>query len=205
MTADLKRDIIVAKAVVVSGDNIDTDEIIPARFLKTVDFQSLANQAFADARDAAKKHGSIHPLDDPQFKDAQILISGSNFGCGSSREHAPQALIRWNKGIKTIIARSYSEIFFGNCVAMGIPCFVIGADDAQKLEQQCVQTPSQDFTVNVQAATIEFENTVIQLGMDESIRRQFVEGRWDSTSNLLMSIEQIKQTKALLPYINGWK
>ena len=114
-------DIVKGSGVPVRGNDIDTDRIIPARFLKCVTFEGLGDNAFADDIAGLAAQGKVHPFRDPAYKNGSILVSNQNFGCGSSREHAPQALKRW--GIRAIIAESYSEIFFGNCVAIGVPCY----------------------------------------------------------------------------------
>ena len=137
---------VAGRAVVVSGDDIDTDRIIPARFLKCVTFDGLGAQAFADDRSERKGH---HPFDLPHFQGASILVVNRNFGCGSSREHAPQALMRW--GIRAVVGESFAEIFYGNCLALGIPCFT--ADHGQVLALQAAVEADPSLQLRLDLAT----------------------------------------------------
>jgi len=201
---DMKRERISTRAVAVLKDNIDTDEIIPARFLKTVNFHSLADQAFADVRMADRDAGMVHPLDDPAFAQAQILISGKNFGCGSSREHAPQALIRWNQGIRAIVAESFAEIFFSNCAAMGIPCVRLVRSDVGELAQMVKADPNAEVTIDLSSSTVSCGTWKAPLILEAQIAQRLIDGTWDTTANLLFAAEKIRLVASRLPYVSGW-
>lgn len=138
---DPRRNQITAKALPLPGDDIDTDRIIPARFLRCVTFDALGPHAFEDDRIEARKQGTTHPFDAPQFQEARILLAGRNFGCGSSREHAPQALARWNQGIQVIIGLGFAQIFFGNCLSIGLPCLTTELEALDAMMEKARQNP----------------------------------------------------------------
>jgi 3-isopropylmalate/(R)-2-methylmalate dehydratase small subunit len=202
---DMTRKTISGRAVPVRGNDIDTDRIIPARFLKCVVFDGLGENAFEDDRLGLKNEGKTHPFDDPRFAGAEILLVNKNFGCGSSREHAPQAIMRWGRGIKAIVGESFAEIFFGNCVALGIPCLVASEADIQKLQNAAEADPNATFTVDVEKLTVRAGDVSIPVVLPDGVRQQFLEGRWDSTAELLGAQEEIASTASRLPYFNGWK
>ncbi len=178
------------------GDDIDTDRIIPARFLKCVDFESLGDAVFEDDR---KDLMGKHPFDVKSNRDAVILLVNSNFGCGSSREHAPQALMRW--GIKAIIGESFAEIFYSNCIAIGIPCFTLAKKDIKPLQTRA-DTGNLFFDINIKN-TIAIEGaTKHKLELKESSKKMFLSGEWDATSTLLSNIKLIESKIKKLPYIN---
>lgn len=202
---ELKRVRIAGQAVPVRGNDIDTDRIIPARFLRCVVFDGLGEHAFEDDRLQLREKGKTHPFDNPDFADATILLVNKNFGCGSSREHAPQSIMRWGKGIKAVIGESFAEIFFGNCVTLGIPCLVVDEATSHALQTIAEGNPKAEFVVNVDKQTIEAGGKTFKAALPEGVRQQFIEGRWDSTAELLEAREQIAATAGNLPYFGHWK
>ncbi len=193
---------ISAKAVPVRGNDIDTDRIIPARYLRCVSFDGLKGHAFEDDRAQMNAKGKVHPLDNPKFKDARILVSGSNFGCGSSREHAPQALLRWNKGIQAVVAESFAEIFFGNCVTLGIPCLGAGQADIETLSKAVEENPELQVEVNLESMTVTFGDKSVPVVMIDGPRQQLMQGKYDPTAELLEAKDQILATAKNIPYFN---
>ena len=187
---------IIGTGVPVIGNDIDTDRIIPARFLRCVTFDGLGKQAFADDRVQTK---GKHPFDLPQYQDANILVVNNNFGCGSSREHAPQALARW--GIKAIVGESFAEIFFGNCVAIGLPCVTCDRSTVEKLQTLLTDNPQTNLNIDLEAMKISCEGLTTSVSMDEGSRQRLLTGTWDNCSQLISSVEQIKATTAQLPYL----
>src|SRR5688572_15344439 len=168
---------VTGTAVHVPGSDIDTDRIIPARFMKCVTFDGLGEFAFYDVR--YDKDGKLtgHPLDDPRFKGASILLSGTNFGCGSSREHAPQALYRF--GFRAVIAQSFAEIFFGNCTTLGIPCVCATAADIEKLAAAVEADPTTEVTVDVENKRVVFGNQSFTVNLPETAYEALTTGQWD--------------------------
>ena len=188
--------IITGRGVVVRGADIDTDRIIPARFLRTVTFENLGAHAFEDDRAAGD-----HPFDQARFQGASILLANANFGCGSSREHAPQALMRW--GIKGFVAESFAEIFFGNCVAMGLPCMTASEADVARLMQAVEADPSRELEIDVEAQTVSFASGSIAATLPDGPREQLVTGTWDALGQLLEAVDEIESTARKLPYGRG--
>jgi len=184
-------------ANVIRGDDIDTDRIIPARFMKVVTFDDMGRHAFEDARKAAK---GKHPLDDERFSDAAILVVGQNFGCGSSREHAPQALMRF--GFKAFIGGSFAEIFAGNCTSLGLPCVTLDDADLAKLMDSVELDPSQTVRIDIEARTVTSRSGQMTAGIPDGVRYQLLEGTWDATRVLLEAGAAIEKTAAALPYMN---
>ncbi|CCH66186.1 3-isopropylmalate dehydratase small subunit [Richelia intracellularis HH01] len=180
------------------GNDIDTDRIIPARFLCCVTFDGLEKHTFADDRESLKGQ---HPFDLPQYKDARILIVNCNFGCGSSREHAPQALKKW--GIQALIGESFAEIFFGNCVAIGIPCVNAESNIIKKLQEIIIANPQVVMKVNLETMEVTCGEFVTQISMGEEAKKMIISGAWDTCSQLLSQRKQIQATAANLPYL-GW-
>jgi 3-isopropylmalate/(R)-2-methylmalate dehydratase small subunit len=179
------------------GSDIDTDRIIPARFLRCVTFEGLGEQAFADDRQQANGN---HPFDQPQYQGAKVLIVNGNFGCGSSREHAPQALLKW--GIKAIIGESFAEIFFGNCVAIGIPCVTASPEQVKQLQDAVAAHPETEMKVDVEALKVDCGDLTVDVEMNEGSRQMFLSGQWDSCSQLTASVDQIRATAQQLPYLS---
>jgi len=201
---DTNRILVAGKAVAVHGDDIDTDRIIPARYLMCVTFEGLAGRAFEDDRAQLRQAGTPHPFDQPAFAQAQILLVGKNFGCGSSREHAPQALARWQAGIRAIVGESFAAIFFGNCLTLGIPCVTADAESISRLMRACESDPNLEFRVDLQQMRVYHGADSVAVCMPEGPRRQLLEGRWDPTVELLRAKDEIAATAAKLPYFNGW-
>ena len=196
-----KREIqeVAGSACVVRGDDIDTDRIIPARFMKVVTFDTMGEHAFEDDRKAAK---GDHALDQEKYAGARILVVGKNFGCGSSREHAPQALMRF--GFDAFVGASFAEIFFGNCTALGLPCVTLGEADLAALMDSVELDPSQQVTVDLEARTVTSRAGTAQATIPPGTRTQFLEGTWDATALLLDANEAIEQTGERLPYVAGY-
>lgn len=191
---------ISGKAIAVEGNDIDTDRIIPARFLRCVTFDGLGEHAFAD--DRAQSDGN-HPFDQPQYQGASILVVNNNFGCGSSREHAPQALAKW--GIKAIVGQSFAEIFAGNCVAIGVPCLMANPEEIQQLQGLIKDNPEAQITVDLVTMSITSEhlsNIAIPVQLNEGSREMFLKGTWDNCGLLVSNAEQVKLTAEKLPYVN---
>ena len=189
--------------VYVPGDDIDTDRIIPARFMKCVTFDGLGEFAFADAKAAEKAAGRLHPLDDSRFNGATILISGSNFGCGSSREHAPQALYRY--GFRAIIAESFAEIFFGNSTTLGIPCVKMTKGDISALGALIEKTPSALITLDLteQKVTVDDVDFRAEFSIPGHAREPLMNGRWDSIADLVDGLDEVKARVAAIPYLSA--
>ena len=177
-------------------DDIDTDRIIPARYLRCVTFDGLGEHAFEDDR----KQDLHHPFDDARFQGASILLAGRNFGCGSSREHAPQALIRW--GIKALIAESFAEIFFGNCTSNGVPCVRVTPEAIGQLAAAVQANPQLEVTVDLNALQVRAGELTFPCNTLESARTSLVSGQWDFLSQLIEAKSEIQATASKLPYLN---
>jgi len=191
---------IQGRSFTIRGDDIDTDRIIPARFLKCVSFSALGEQVFADDR---KELNGNHPFDLDHNKGANILIVNDNFGCGSSREHAPQALMRW--GIRLIIGESFAEIFFGNCLALGIPCLTAAKEEIVNLQNLVEKNNNQIWDFNLKNLSISNQKETVKLFLDEGPYNMLFSGKWDATSQLLDEEEKINKTFNNLPYLNNFK
>lgn len=192
------------KAVSGSGiplllDDIDTDRIIPARYLRCVTFDGLGEYAFEDDRQQDKNH----PFDKPQYKDAGVLIAGRNFGCGSSREHAPQSLMRW--GINAIVAESFAEIFFGNCSSLGIAAVLATREDLQQLAAAVERDPAAEVTVDLETLTVSVGEVSVKVEMPDSARDALVSGEWDYLGQLVSAVDLVTAHAATVPYLNNFK
>jgi 3-isopropylmalate/(R)-2-methylmalate dehydratase small subunit len=152
-----------------------------------------------------KERGQTHPFDDPRFAAARILLVNKNFGCGSSREHAPQAILRWGRGIRAVVGESFAEIFAGNCQALGIPCPTAGAGDLAALMAACEADPRLEFRLDLDAMTLNAGAHSIPLTMPAGPRSQLLAGTWDSTAELLAARTDIASTAARLPYLGNWR
>ena len=183
------------KSISLIGDDIDTDRIIPARFLKCINFDSLGESVFEDDRETLK---GKHPFDLEENKNATILIVNSNFGCGSSREHAPQALMRW--GIKAIIGESFADIFYSNCIAIGIPCFTLPKKSIQVIQNN-KNNKFLFLEIDLKNSIAKSKNLNFNLEIKESSRKMFLSGEWDATSTLLDNENLIENKFNDLPYL----
>ena len=192
----IKIEKVDGRGCVVRGDDVDTDRIIPARFMKEVTFDTMGEHAFEDARKDAKGE---HPLDQERFKGSSILVVGQNFGCGSSREHAPQALMRF--GFQAFIGGSFAEIFFGNCTALGLPCVTLSPEDLSAVMDAVELDPEQNVEIDVQSSKVRCRAGEFEAGIPAGTRKMLLEGSWDATRVLLEAGDQIEQTAAALPYV----
>ncbi|MEO6992802.1 MAG: 3-isopropylmalate dehydratase small subunit [Lacunisphaera sp.] len=187
------------RAVTVPGNDIDTDRIIPARFMKCVTFDGLGEFLFYDVRKNADGTDRVHPLNDARFNGATILISGANFGCGSSREHAPQAIQKY--GFKAVIAENFAEIFFGNSVTLGIPCACAKREDIAKISAAVEKDPQTEVVIDVAKQEIRFGGQTVPATFRETARDALINGRWDAIGELLDGIPAVKETAKKLPYL----
>lgn len=190
---------VTGRAVPVLGNDIDTDRIIPARFMKCVTFDGLGEFLFYDVRKNADGTDKPHPLNDPRFKGATVLLSGANFGCGSSREHAPQAIQKY--GFKAVVAENFAEIFFGNCTTLGIPCFEASREDIAKIAAAIERDPKAEIVVDVAKQEIRFAGQVVKANVRAAARDALVNGRWDAIGELLDGAAAVKTTATKLPYL----
>jgi 3-isopropylmalate/(R)-2-methylmalate dehydratase small subunit len=187
------------RGVTVPGNDIDTDRIIPARFMKCVSFDGLGEFVFYDVRKDADGKDREHPLNDPRFRGATILISGVNFGCGSSREHAPQAIQKY--GFRAIIAENFAEIFFGNSTTLGIPCVSASTADLRKLSAAVEANPQTEIVVDVDAQQVRFGGQSIPVTIRSSARDALINGRWDAIGELIEGLPAVRQLATTLPYL----
>jgi 3-isopropylmalate/(R)-2-methylmalate dehydratase small subunit len=194
---DVRRQI-TGRAIPVPGNDIDTDRIIPARYLKSVTFEGLEEHVFGDDR----RQDPGHPFNQARYREARILVVGQNFGCGSSREHAPEALRRW--GIRGIVGGSFGEIFFGNCVALGIPCLTVHPEDNGWLLEAVARQPEQEVLLDVEQRRVRCGERTLPAGIPDGPRTLFLTGTWDATRVLLDAGEAIDRTAKSLPYISGY-
>ncbi len=191
---------VAGRACVVRGSDIDTDRIIPARFLRCVTFDGLGEHAFEDDREQAK---GDHPLDDERFEGACILIVGENFGCGSSREHAPQSLMRF--GYHAFVGASFAEIFAGNCTALGLPCVTLAEADLSALMDSVEMDPEQEVVVDLASRTVRHRGGSLPAGVRDGTRKALLEGSWNATNVLLEAGQEIEARARDLPYTEGFR
>lgn len=186
------------------GNDIDTDRIIPARFMKAVTFDGLGELAFYDERFADDGSQKTHPMNDPRYlaKGDRVAVVNKNFGCGSSREHAPQALLRW--GIKALIGESFADIFYGNCIANGMPVATADAATVERLLAAIEDDPAHDLTIDVEQRTASFRGEVYRLDIPDGVRGQLIDGTWDATRVLLSAAAAVAETARRLPYVTGF-
>ena len=190
---------VTGRAVNVPGNDIDTDRIIPARFMKCVTFDGLGEFVFFDVRHDPQGNKIDHPIDRPQHKGATILLSGANFGCGSSREHAPQAISK--AGFKAIIAENFAEIFFGNSTTLGMPCVTASREDIAKIAAAVEADPQVEVTIDLVALEARFAGQTVKIAQRETARDALINGRWDAIGELIDGLPDVRATAAKLPYM----
>ena len=193
---------VTGRGIPLPGDDIDTDRIIPARYLREITFEALGKYAFQDERFDQAGKARPHPLNDPRYKGGTVLLVGRNFGCGSSREHAPQSLMRM--GIEAFIGESFAEIFSGNCTALGLPAARVTHEDAVELQRIVEGAPSTAVTIDMEARTVSAGGRSFPFTMPESDRRSLVTGEWDTTSVLLSNEKAIREAAKRIPYVSGF-
>ena len=190
---------IVGKAIPMPRDDMDTDRITPARFLKSITFEGIEKALFCDERENTPDH----PVDNPAHKGANMMFVGKNFGSGSSREHAPQALKRF--GVDALIGVSFAEIFAGNCFAIGVPLGVASADDVNELIDRAQDEPETRFTVDIRNSTVSFDGRVIPIDIQEARKNAFLAGTWDMLANLRGNLPRVEEVAARLPYVKNFE
>ena len=190
---------ITGRAVPVPGADVDTDRIIPARFLKCVTFDDLAEGMFYDERFEADGTSKQHPIDQEKYKGASVLVVGPNFGCGSSREHAPQSIKRY--GFKAIVGVSYAEIFFGNSTNLGMPCVSMTEEDNEKLSELVSSNPEAELVLDLESMEVSFAETVFKITMPDGAREALVSGKWDAIQELVEQDAKIDVVAESLPYV----
>ena len=195
-TAKIRQ--ITGRAVAVRGNDIDTDRIIPARYMKELTFDSLGQYSFYDQRFDPSGKSTDHPFNDSRYHGASILLVNKNFGCGSSREHAPQALMRW--GIRAIVGESFAEIFAGNCNAIGVPTVTVAADQIEQLMRKAEEEPGTLLHLDLESRTLQAADTSFSFQLPESQAKGLLSGTWDTTTILLEGVKEIQETAAVLPY-----
>ena len=198
MTSRIER--VEGRAVALPGDDIDTDRIIPARFLKAITFDGLDAHVFEDDRKEAAARGGRHPFDDPAGGSAAVLVVNANFGCGSSREHAPQALYR--RGIRAVVGESFAEIFFGNALMMGLPCLTASRADIGRLMDVVTTSPEATFVVDIRAGQVSAKDVSVAATMPASVRDALMTGAWDVTGALVKNYDEVERVARRLRYLN---
>jgi len=193
---------ITGRALPLRGDDIDTDRIMPARFLRGVSFDGLEQHVFEDDRKKGVHPYNRHPFDVAQFQGASILVVNANFGCGSSREHAPQGLHRW--GINAVVGESFPEIFFGNSVMIGMPCVTASHDDVQALMELVEKNPKAEVRIDLRAGTCEADGFRCPVSLPPKVREAFTSGAWDTTGMLLDNFDEVQASAGRLPYVGGF-
>jgi 3-isopropylmalate/(R)-2-methylmalate dehydratase small subunit len=191
---------VAGSGVPIRGNDIDTDQIIPARFLKVITFDGLGEFAFFDQRFDDEDNPKDHPFNEERFQEANVLVVNANFGCGSSREHAPQALKRW--GIDAIVGESFAEIFAGNCLALGIPTVTADTEAIETLQDWIDENPGSEIGIDVAAETVVYDGETIDAEVDEAQRKALVDGIWDTTALMKSNATAIEATAESLPYID---
>ena len=185
--------------VYIPGDDVDTDRIIPARYMKCVTFDGLGEYAFYDERFDADGQPKPHPVNDPKYAGASILLAGRHFGCGSSREHAPQALYR--HGFRAIIAESFAEIFFGNSITLGMPCLVMDGRDIRALAALIDEAPQTEINIDIPGGQVSMADISFPAKLPDHAKEALVDGKWDAIADLLEGLPSVQTTAAKLPYM----
>ena len=194
---------ITGTALPLRGDDIDTDRIIPARFLKAITFEGLEQHLFEDdRRQVDVRQPGTHPVSNPEYASASIMLVNANFGCGSSREHAPQAIRR--RGVRVVIGQSFSEIFFGNSVALGMPCPTATPDAVNALMDIVERDPATQLTVDLESMQVSAAGRSFPLSLPSAARDAFLTGTWDATGLLLENFDEVRAVAERLPYVSGW-
>ncbi len=193
---------VAGRGLPLHGDDIDTDRIMPARHLRAITFDGLEQHLFGDDRAHAARDGVVHPIDDPRFQGAVVLVVNRNFGCGSSREHAPQAIVRW--GIRAVIGESFSEIFFGNAVMIGLPAVTAAPADVTRLQQLASDDPQLEIRVDLDTMRVTAGTFQAAIHLPPAARDALVTGRWDGLSLLLDDFGAVRHTAATLPYLRDF-
>jgi 3-isopropylmalate/(R)-2-methylmalate dehydratase small subunit len=191
------------RGVPVRGNDIDTDRIMPARFLRAITFEGLEQHVFEDDRKGGGSHPyNRHPFDVSSFQGASVLVVNANFGCGSSREHAPQGLQRW--GINAIVGESFAEIFFGNSTMIGLPCVTVSPEDARTLQDLIERSPATEIRIDLTAGTLVAGDVRLAVAIPPKVREALVTGAWDTTGLLLDRYEEVDAASKRLPYVAGF-
>ncbi len=190
---------VAGRGLPLRGNDIDTDRIIPARYLRAVTFDGLGEHAFEDDREQAN---GAHPFDDPRFAGAAILVVNNNFGSGSSREHAPQALMRW--GVRALIGQSFGEIFFGNSLTLGIPCVVLAESEIVQLQDAVAAEPTAEITIDLEERAVTLGDLSFSLQIPDPVRDSLLSGRWDALGELLGAPDETAAVHDRLPYVSGF-
>jgi 3-isopropylmalate/(R)-2-methylmalate dehydratase small subunit len=193
---------VTGQGLVLRGDDIDTDRIMPARFLRAVSFDGLEAHVFEDDRRAAAAAGETHPFDRPGSTRPSILLVNKNFGCGSSREHAPQGIVRW--GMRAIVGESFAEIFFGNATALGLPCVSADAEVIRDLMAAVEAAPDTRLLIDVETLRIEAGGSRWPIALPAAAREAFLHGTWDATALLAASLSDVRLVAGRIPYLTGF-
>ncbi|MXR52125.1 3-isopropylmalate dehydratase small subunit [Halovenus sp. WSH3] len=197
MADDIEISEVGGTGVPIPGDDIDTDQILPARFMKEVTFDNMADYLFYDARRDDDGEFNDHPLN--RFDGASIAVVNSNFGCGSSREHAPQAMMRW--GVDGVVGESFAEIFRDNCKSLGIPAITASHEEVSALQEWIEDNPDGEIEIDVEAETVTYGDTVIEGNIDDAMKEALIDGIWDTTQLMYSNLSKVEETASKLPYV----
>ena len=202
MTERSRIEYVTGPAIVLRGNDIDTDRILPARFLRAVTFEGLERHLFEDDRREAAGRGETHAFADQSRRQARVLLVNANFGCGSSREHAPQAILR--RGIRVVIGESFAEIFFTNALTIGLPCVTASRNDVERLMTLADGSPNTQIAVDLNAKRVSSGSFEAEIDLPDSARHALISGTWDATALLLENYADVERTAARLPYLQGF-